>query len=186
MDRKVEASFKTFATLQALAQAVEPAAMLFDLTTEFYLNGFNVSETMLLIRKLDAITAAKRVHLVLALRRDLLSNEFLYLVPRVLQFFAPDNSGGQEEMFSRCSKTYPVILMAKAGSSRLEVEDRLEFTLQNGFAFKSGTSKPVMKASQSSVDVEMSSTGGAGGEALILVEDSDRDSEDEMEADADF
>ena len=167
-----------------MSPASEPSATLFDLTKEFYLNGFNITETMLLIRKLDSIASEKKIHLVLALRQDLLSNQFLYLVPRVLQFFSPDTVGVPEEMFSRSNKSYPVSLMAKAGSSRLEVEDRLEFTLQNGFAFKAGTAKPVMKNSQSSVDVDMSNT--ASGEAIILVEDSDRDSEDEMEADADF
>lgn len=145
-----------------------------------YLNGFDINNTIKLIKNLEKLSNERNVHTLIAIRHDLLSNEYMLHVPRVLAVH-PDTEGtGNEEQFSRMSKSYPVSFMYKAGSSKLEVEDRLHYSLREGFAFKIDSK---LQAIQSSNDFgEMSPSS----EAIILVEDSDRDSEGEMEADADF
>lgn len=158
--------------------------ILFDLTHSIYQNDFKLEKILQLVKLLEKISNEKRVHVFLAIRFDLLSNEYLYLVPRVLAIHPDSTVVGNEELISRLPKTYPVSFMYKATSSKLEIENRLLFSLTSGFCFKSESGGKVLQP-VSNADSEMN-LNIPRNEAMILVEDSDRDSEDEMEADADF
>ncbi len=155
--------------------------ILFDLTHYAYLAGFNTQKMMQNIKILERLSVEKRAHVFLALRHDLLSNEYLYHIPRVLAIQPDSLNAGNEEQFSRVSNNYSVLFMYKSSSSKLEVEDRLQFSLSSGFSFKAAGQQAKSPAPYFSAH-EMNHSN----EAMILVEDSDRDSEGEMDADADF
>ncbi len=154
---------------------------LFDLTHAALLNGFNITKMMHLLKSLESLALEMNLHLFLSLRHDLLSNEYLFYIPRVLAIQPDSSTTSSEEQFSRNSKIYSVLFMYKASSSKLEVEDRLQFSLSSGFSFKT-ISNSIKTATHIPHMTELNDSS----EAMILVEDSDRDSEGEMDADADF
>lgn len=175
---------KEVEALKSLTSSGESqAVVLFDLTQSAYLAEFDIQSMMQIVKILESLATEKRAHVFLALRHDLLSNEFFYHVPRVLAVQPDSLNVGSEEQFSRTTKNYSVLFMYKASSSKLEIEDRLQFSLSSGFSFKPDASQAQSKSSTPPSPVHDMSNST---EAMILVEDSDRDSEGEMEADADF
>ena len=128
------------------------------------------------------------------LRSDLLGNELLYTLPKalIISEVSQDNLS-PEERFAEPNIIYPVSVLTKPGSGKLELDDRFEFTIQEGFKVKTADFKQAAEilSSQSKMPIstfnlESKKSRTDVFEAKILVEDSDRDSEDEMEADSNF
>lgn len=166
-------------------------AAFFDITTVIYLHNFSKSNVLNYLRKIDAVLQKQKVPVFLFLRNSLLCNEYLYLIHKAVIISNTESNISSEERFAEPSDLFAVSILSKPGSGKLEIDDRFEFCVSNGFILKKIA--PIILSSSASnplstFNINHKNTGNISNdtEARILVEDSDRDSEDEMEADSNF
>lgn len=158
----------------------------FDLSSLFYLYNFDKNRLLLFLRNFESILQKKQCPVFAFLRQDLLGNEILYTLHKAVIISDIDrNNSSPEERFAEPNGIYPASILTKPGSGKLELDDRFEFTIQEGFKNKIN-GRNQTKGSDSHSELSVSNINFASIEAKILVEDSDRDSEDEMEADSNF
>lgn len=163
----------------------------FDLTSLIYHHNFSKSSVLTLLRKIESAIQKQKIPVFASLRNNLLCNEYLYLIQKAVIFSDIETSVSPEERFSESPNVLSVSILSRPGSGKLEIDDRFEFCISNGFTYKKLNPTSVVLGSAcpvSTFNLDRKPTGEntANSEAKILVEDSDRDSEDEMEADSNF
>lgn len=161
-----------------------------DLSSVFYLYNHDKNRLLSFLRKFEYIVQKEKFLVFAFLRQDLLGNEILYTLHKavIISEIDRDNSS-PEERFAEPSGIYPASILTKPGSGKLELDDRFEFTIQEGFKIKSNNGHNQTKGSYSHSELPVLNPKidrPSSFEAKILVEDSDRDSDDEMEADSNF
>lgn len=161
------------------------SAAFFDLSAVVYFHNFSKCTVLDLLRTIDALAQKRKIPIFAFLRNSMLCNEYFYLIHKAIIITSTESKVASEERFTEPSDIFPVSILSKSGSSKLEIDDRFEFSISNGFVLKKFE---TIKFSGSDFDSDCKNVGNLGNntEARILVEDSDRDSEDEMEADSNF
>lgn len=168
-------------------------AAFFDLSSISYLiydENYSLSSYL---RNFELLMQKKKYPVFAFLRSDLLKNELLYIVHKAIIFSDFDSEKKLiEEKFADSKSSYTVSVLNKPGSGKLELDDRFEFSSQNGFKIRKDNANNLSKAESNilpsipSFNISSSNDQMSSFQATILVEDSDRDSEDEMDADSNF
>lgn len=163
----------------------------FDMTKLIYAQNFEKISTLKCLRKVEIIFQKKHVPIFASIRDNLLSNDYLYLVSKAIIISPKESKICFEERFAEYNTPFNVSILSKPGSGKLEVDDRFEFSVSEGFRIKSVEYETLSSDGALSRNDPISTFSAEFknpniSEAKIFVEDSDRDSDDEMDADADF
>lgn len=171
-------------------------SVFFDFSKLIYAKNFEKSDTLKCIRKIENIFQKKKVPIFASIRDNLLCNEYFYVISKAIIISPTESKISFEERFAEPNNLFSVSILSKPGSGKLEVDDRFEFSISEGFRIKTiqnkisncddGLSKANVPISTFNMERKKTNEQTNGSEAKIFVEDSDRDSENEMEADADF
>ena len=171
-------------------------AAFMDLTVAFYLFELDKSALISFLLKLESKLQKTQYPVFAFLRHDILGNDLLYNFSKAVIISESNHSNSfSEERFAESSCNYPVSILTRPGSGKLELNDQFEFNIQDGFKIKinSITKKEAYISSSSHYSMPISTFNldskkdqPDSTNAKILVEDSDRDSDDEMEADSNF
>ena len=168
----------------------------FDFTKLIYIKNFEKDSALNSLRKIEAMIQKKQVPVFALIRDDLLCNEYLYVTSKAVIISALESKICAEERFAEPNTPFPVSILSKPGSGKLEIDDRFEFSINEGFKIRKvqnktsriddTSSSPNFPTSTFNMERKKVNDQGNISEAIVFVEDSDRDSENEMEADADF
>lgn len=168
----------------------------FDLSKLLYTKNFEKSSILKCLRKIETVFQKEQVPIFASISENLLCNDYLYLISKAIIVSSINAKTCFEERFSEPNTPFTVSILSKPGSGKLEIDDRFEFRIHEGFKIKTvvnkasdldnSSSKSNLPISTFKLERMNSEEQRNISEAKIFVEDSDRDSENEMEADADF
>ena len=150
------------------------------------------SQVMSLLRGIENLILKRQVPIFASIRIDLLSNEYLYHVSKSIILSENKSNLTLEERFIESNEPHLVSILTKPGSGKLELDDRYEFTISDGFAIKKTEANTCdLSPSHSNVPastfiLDSKKYQPNSSETMIVVEDSDIDSEGEMDADSNF
>lgn len=169
------------------------AVMHIDLTREMYAENMNIDALTYRVRKVNQLANERKLLVFASIRSDLMRNELLYISQKAVQIASPEMSTDAEEHAFDSSLAFPVSTLTKSGASRLEIDDRHEFSQRNGFSLRKKHSPrlesrdtPGVPTTTFKLDFEATGRISDAGVPMIIVEDSDADSEDDLDADLDF
>ena len=149
---------------------------------------------MAILCKIESTVFKKQIPIFASIRNTLLCNEYLYLISKAVILSESECKIGSEERFAEPTSLIHVSILSKPGSGKLEVDDRFEFNISEGFKIRTIKNNAINLDESlsfrpiSTFNMERKNPGEnvKFSDAKIFVEDSDRDSDNEMEADADF